>query len=252
MDDALERLERHVLERPDLDRRRVGRRVDRGGVDEELRHAPVGLDESERRLERPAVGDVAGMRADAPVLDRGREPGGARPRRGLEVEDRDAHAALGEPGGERRPELAHAAGDDRDAALEVEERVRHGAIVLAVVAGHAAGAPPEYALAGRMGGGLLLVSVVSSRVSRDSGEPGIGRSARGRRDPDGIGGDARRFASGSGRRRRTSSRRTSSRRTSSQACGFWDRRVVPVTHTLERWREPQFGQSVLGVGRLAS
>ena len=70
-----------------------------------------------------------------------REPGGARPRRGLEVEDRDAHAALGEPGGERRPELAHAAGDDRDAALDVEERVRHGAIVLAVVAGHDAGAP---------------------------------------------------------------------------------------------------------------
>ena len=53
VDDALERLERHVLERPDLDRRRIGRRVDRGGVDEEMRHAPVGLDESERRFDAP-------------------------------------------------------------------------------------------------------------------------------------------------------------------------------------------------------
>jgi hypothetical protein len=37
-----------------------------------------------------------------------------------------------------------------------------------------------------------------------------------------------------------------------RALTFWDRRIVPVTQTLERRRAPPFGQSLLGVGRLAS
>jgi hypothetical protein len=37
-----------------------------------------------------------------------------------------------------------------------------------------------------------------------------------------------------------------------RALGFWDRRVVPFARALEARREPPFGQSVLGVARLAS
>ncbi len=44
-------VERHVLERADLLGGRVGRRVDRRGVDEQVRDAPVDLDQRERRLD---------------------------------------------------------------------------------------------------------------------------------------------------------------------------------------------------------
>ena len=37
-----------------------------------------------------------------------------------------------------------------------------------------------------------------------------------------------------------------------RALTLWNRRVVSLTQALERRREPPFGQSVLGVGRLAS
>ena len=40
------------------------------------------------------------------------------------------------------------------------------------------------------------------------------------------------------------------RPTSGRALGVWDRFVVPSTRALERRREPPFGQSILGVGRV--
>ena len=127
MDDALERAERHVLERPDLRRGRVGRRVDRGGVDEQVRDAPVDLDERERRLDGLAVGHVARVRADRAV----REPLAEALRRlRRAVEDRDPHAARGQRDGELGPELPEPAGDDGDATGEIEQRVGHGAIVV--------------------------------------------------------------------------------------------------------------------------
>ena len=129
MDDPLERLDRHVLERADLLRRRVGRRVDRGGVDEQVGNAPVGLDERERRLDLRAVGHVARVRPDRAFLERGREARRPGAGLGLEVEDRHAHAARRERHGQLGAELPHPAGDDGDAAGEVEERVAHGAIV---------------------------------------------------------------------------------------------------------------------------
>ena len=82
VDDALERVERDVLERPDLARRRVRRRVDRGGVDEHVRRAPVRLDERERSLDGRAVGHVAGVRADRPLLEPACEAGGTGARLG--------------------------------------------------------------------------------------------------------------------------------------------------------------------------
>ena len=127
VDDPLERLERHVLERADLVGRRVGRRVDRGGVDEQVRDAPVDLDERERRLDLRSVGDVARVRADRALVERGREAWRAGARRGLEVEDRHPHPARRERHRELRAELPHPARDDGDAAGEVEERVGHGA-----------------------------------------------------------------------------------------------------------------------------
>ena len=90
VDDALERGERDVLERADLGRGRVRRRVDRRGVDEHVRYAPVDLDQRERRLDRVAVGHVAACaRAPTPSASAGREPLGGL---GGAVEDRDAHA----------------------------------------------------------------------------------------------------------------------------------------------------------------
>ena len=71
MDDPLERVDRDVLERADLRGRRVGRRVDRGRVDEQVRDAPVDLDERERRLDLRPVGDVARVRADRALVERG-------------------------------------------------------------------------------------------------------------------------------------------------------------------------------------
>ena len=85
---------------PTSDAGRIGRRVDRSRVDEQVRDAPVDLDERERRLDLLAVGDVALVDADGAVVDSGAERGRPRARLGLEVEDRDAHAARGERGRE--------------------------------------------------------------------------------------------------------------------------------------------------------
>ena len=114
---------------PTSDGGRVGRGVDCGGVDEEVRDAPVDLDERERRLDRPAIGDVAAVDADLALLEPGAERRGGGARLGLEVEDRDPHPTTGERDRELGAELAYPAGDDGGATGEVEERVAHGAIL---------------------------------------------------------------------------------------------------------------------------
>ena len=175
VDDVLEGVERDVLESADLGGRGVGRRVDRGGVDEEVRDAPVDLDQRQRRLDVPSVGDVALVDADRPLVERGREACGAGARRRLDVEDRHPHAASRERHRELGPELSHPARDDGDTAGEVEERVAHGAIVtlteqendgLRALVARASGSgyrmPPPIGGVGspRMGGALLLAAAV--------------------------------------------------------------------------------------------
>ena len=129
MDDPLERLDRHVLERADLRRRCVGRRVDRRGVDQQVGNAPVDLDERERRLDLGAVGDVAFVHADSSVLHRRQQSRCPRARLGLEIEDRDPHGPRSQCSRKLGTELPHPAGDDGDTAGEVEERIAHCAIV---------------------------------------------------------------------------------------------------------------------------
>ena len=87
-----------------------------GVVDEQVRDAPLGDDLVECARDGRAVRDVDRVRADA--LGHGAS---------CDVEARDAHPALGEAGEVDLPELAHPAGDDGDAALEIEERVGHAA-----------------------------------------------------------------------------------------------------------------------------
>ena len=127
MHDALERVDRHILEGADLGGRRVGRRVDRGRVDEQVRNAPVDLDERERRLDLRAVGHVALVDADRPVVEGRAQTRDARTRVGREVEDRHVHVALDERGREPGAELSHPARHDGDATGEVEQGVDHGA-----------------------------------------------------------------------------------------------------------------------------
>ena len=88
---------------------------------------------------RLAVGHVAGVRADRPLVEAGAQAGGAGAWLGREVEDRDAHAPRGERDGELRAELPHPARDDGDAAGEVEQRVVHGAIVVGPGTGNSPG-----------------------------------------------------------------------------------------------------------------
>ena len=108
-----------ALERPDLLRRRIGRRVERGVVDEQVRHAPLVDHRRRRLLDRRAVGDV-----DSNAIAANESP--SAPGSALDVEDGDAHPARREPRGVCRAELAQAAGDDGDAPCEIEERVCHG------------------------------------------------------------------------------------------------------------------------------
>ena len=82
-----------------------------------MRDAPRPLDLAERRLERRAVGDVDPPDARGVALH---AVGRVR-----DVEDRHLRAALGERRRVCRPELAEAAGDDDDAARDVEQRVGH-------------------------------------------------------------------------------------------------------------------------------
>jgi hypothetical protein len=79
-----------------------------------VRHAPLAEDLVERVPNRRPVGhvDLQGL-------------GALRYRPVLDVEAHDARPALGEPGEICLPELAHAAGHDRDTALEIEQRVDH-------------------------------------------------------------------------------------------------------------------------------
>jgi hypothetical protein len=107
---SVERLTWIVLERPDLFRRGVGRRVERGGIDENVR------DLRELRccpLDGGAIRYVDGE-ALHPVAS-----GGLR-----DVEDRDLGPAGGEPTRDLAAHLAGTAGDDGQPAVEREE-IRH-------------------------------------------------------------------------------------------------------------------------------
>ena len=108
----VERSLRVLLERTDLLGRRVGRRVEPGVVDEQVRDAPLGDDFVERVCDRRAIRDVDRECADAVGH-------GSR----CDVEARDAHPSLGEPARGRPARADPPAGHDGDAALEIEERV---------------------------------------------------------------------------------------------------------------------------------
>ena len=123
----VERLRRIVLERPDLLGRCVGRRVERRGVDEDVRDV---RELRRRALDRAAIGDVDDEAADAVAF-----------RSFSDVEDRDLRSARRQPARDLAAELAGAAGHDGDPAVEREEigqalRLPHRVAELS----HAAGA----------------------------------------------------------------------------------------------------------------
>ena len=113
---CVERCLRVLLERTDLLGGGVGRRVETGVVHEHVRDAPLRGDVVDGPCDGRAVGDVDLVRADA-----------VGHLAGCDVEARHVHASLGEPGEIDLAELSHPAGHDRDASLEVEQRVGHAA-----------------------------------------------------------------------------------------------------------------------------
>ena len=98
-------------------------RRDAGVVDEDVDAPEVAVDVLDEGVELVPVPDVAGARGSLGAL-------GAQRRRdlvagvGLAADDDDLGARLGERPGHGEPEPARAAGDDRDAAGEVEAVAR--------------------------------------------------------------------------------------------------------------------------------
>ena len=125
--DALERVDRHILEGADLGRRRVGRRSIAAALTSTSGTPQSTSTQRERRLDLRAVGDVALVDADRPVVEGRAQTRDARTRVSREVEDRHVHVALDERGREPGAELSHPARHDGDATGEVEQGVDHGA-----------------------------------------------------------------------------------------------------------------------------